>query len=84
MHGAAFKEAQIGVRVHQQLEARGFADDVCRAAVEAAFAEWDPLAAARQYVANETDPRRAARRLQQRGFSADVIARVVRNLEPQE
>ncbi|MBK6687320.1 MAG: RecX family transcriptional regulator [Deltaproteobacteria bacterium] len=80
----AKKKGATPLSVRAKLEQRGLSGADAEAAVDAAFAEWDPLAAAKAWVAGETDPRRAARRLQQKGFSADVIARVMRALGARE
>lgn len=66
--------------VRQKLATRGFSSEDAAVAVEQAFSEWDSKEAALHYVRNETDPDRAARRLARRGFGADVIGGVVRQL----
>ncbi len=64
----------------QKLEQRGIDRHVARAAVKEAFAGWDERESAVAYVRNETDPRRAARKLERRGFSTDTIMWVSRRL----
>lgn len=80
----ARKKGATPAVVRAKLEQRGFDSSEADRAVRAAFAEWDERAAALAWIAGETDPRRAARRLQQKGFRADVIARVMRALGARE
>ncbi len=63
-----------------RLAARGLNSEAVEAAVKAAFSDWNALEAAWLLVEREKDPARAARRLMRKGFSADVISRVVRRL----
>jgi SOS response regulatory protein OraA/RecX len=64
----------------KKLEQRGLDRHVVRAAVKEAFAGWDEHAAALCYVGRETDPRKAARKLERRGFSTDTAMWVSRRL----
>lgn len=64
----------------QKLEQRGIDRHLTRAAVKAAFTGWDERESAIAYVGRETDPRRAARKLERRGFSTDTVMWVSRRL----
>lgn len=67
--------------VRQKLATRGLPRDAIQLAVERAFEDWDPRRAALELVAGEENIPRAARRLERKGFSADVIGWTVRRLQ---
>ena len=69
--------------VRQKLSARGFPGESIRRAISTAFAEWDALEAALVYANRDHDVARTARRLERKGFPADVIIRTVRHLQRQ-
>ncbi|NJK88822.1 MAG: hypothetical protein HC923_05075 [Myxococcales bacterium] len=64
--------------VFAKLLARGFESHIAHKVVSDTFREWNPEEAANQLIESEQDPLRAARRLKRRGFSADVVRRVLR------
>jgi regulatory protein len=66
--------------VESKLRAKGIEAPLVRASVHKAFQEWDARGSAWEAVAGEVDPRRAARRLESRGYDADVIGWVVSRL----
>lgn len=67
--------------VEAKLRSRGLPEPSIGPAVRGAFDGWDPRSAAQAAVAGERDVGKAARRLSRRGFSSDVIAWVVRQME---
>ncbi len=64
-----------------KLRSRGFSDSSIRAAIDAAFADWDARGAALSYVGSDENAPRVARRLERRGFPADVVGWMVRHLQ---
>lgn len=70
--------------VKHKLAARGFEETDVTRAVEAAFTGWDPREAALAFAAGESNPERAGRRLARRGFPANAVGWVVRQLRRAE
>ncbi|MEL7371107.1 MAG: regulatory protein RecX [Myxococcota bacterium] len=67
--------------VQHKLAARGLDRAAIGAAVDHAFASWDAREAAWSFIRGDKDIPRVARRLERKGFSADVIGWTVRRLQ---
>ncbi|MBX2812305.1 MAG: recombination regulator RecX [Myxococcales bacterium] len=76
----ARKRGATPLMTARKLRSRGFSEADSKAAVETAFQAWDPQAAALETVEGVSDPAKAARRLLNRGFPSDAVARVVSRL----
>lgn len=64
----------------EKLLKKGFGQSEADFAVDGVFSEWDGLASARIWIEKDTDPKRAARRLQARGYPPSIISTVIRTL----